>query len=202
LPLRLWASTFFSLSDWAYCGSKKDAPQMSKSDPHVRELLRKNQFAEALRYYRTRYQADRADAMRILQEIQSELSGKPPAGGLVTASGAGLASSQPTPQPTPPQPKLAPVVHVSASPEPPRPAPEPPKPAAPVVSFQSKEVPTLKNDHRWEALSTSSKRELQQLLEEGRALDAIRTYWHEYESDLRLAKEHVLRWSAVFPLKL
>jgi hypothetical protein len=174
---------------------------MSKSDPHVRELLRKNQFAEALRYYRTRYQADRADAMRILQEIQNELSGKPAAGGLVTASGAPLASSQPTPQPAP-QPKLAPVVHVSASPEPPRPAPEPPKPAAPVVSFQSKEVPTLKNDHRWEALSASSKRELQQLLEDGRVLDAIRAYWLEYDSDLRQAKEHVLRWSAVFPPKL
>jgi hypothetical protein len=172
---------------------------MSKNDPHVRELLRKNQFAEALRYYRTRYQTDRADTMRILQEIQNELSGKPPAGGLVNTSGAPLSSAPPvqqTPPPPPPQPKPEPP---KAEPPKPAPAPEPPRPAPAV--YQPIQIPSLTSDHAWSSLSAASKRELQQLLEEGRVLDAIRSYWYEYNPDLRVAKENVLRWSLVFPPK-
>ena len=176
---------------------------MSKTDPYVRDLLRKNQYAEALRYYRTRYKVERPEAMKVLQEIQNELSGKPPAGGLVTASGAPLQT--PPPQPPPPviqvQPTPAPKV------EPPRVAPEPPKPppvasAPPPVTYQAptKTDPgAIRSDSHWNNLSAALRGELQYLLEDDRPLDAIRTYWRENPVELRDAKERVLRWAASFP---
>ena len=186
---------------------------MSKADPYVRDLLRKNQYAEALRYYRTRYKVERPEAMRVLQEIQSELSGKPPAGGLVSASGAPLQATPATQPDPPPQPVPPPQVVQAPAPrvEPPRaaPTPEPPK-AAPVVSapppviYQTpvKADPgAIRSDSHWNNLPASLRSELQYLLEEDRALDAIRTYWRESPVELRDAKERVLRWANSFPPK-
>jgi hypothetical protein len=196
---------------------------MSKTDPYVRELLRKNQYAEALRYYRTRYNAERPEAMRVLQEIQAELSGKPPAGVIVNSSGSPIQSSQ-TQTPAKETPladfKIVQnkIVEQPAPPEPPRPAPTPPKPApapeppkpapAPVVSapvsYQS--IPkvdpaAIRSDSYWNNLSLGLRSEIQSLLEDDRPLDAIRTYWRESPIELRDAKERVLRWAASFPPK-
>jgi hypothetical protein len=178
---------------------------MSKTDPYVRDLLRKNQYAEALRYYRTRYKVERPEAMKVLQEIQSELSGAPPASGLVTSSGAPLAAAPtvtPRVQEPPTPPPRVEVPHVKPAPTPPA---APPVPSAPPpLSYQTpvnSDAGAVRSDTHWSNLPAALRWELQALLEEDRALDAIRTYWRESPVELRDAKERVLRWATSFPPK-